>query len=245
MKKLGVYVANHNNPMFLRMCLLQIANQTRKPDVLAIHMNNQPNSSTWAVRDIIPKLRERGTVVIGKLSPGPIQHPDFHLPPLEILFEQGCELFTKFDHDDFFYEEHIESLEKEMTDDVDVVAQKYFEALIIPQDAQYQARMTEMNQNPTLAMSDAILFNRVFAEQYIKDMKAAATGWPDDEVMAETMRKFRVKRYGCKPTCCYVIHGTNTSSSWIAEEERRRQQSLKISNERSDQIWITPQNDTK
>jgi len=53
--KVGVLVPTFNRPDLLRACVLQLAAQSRPPDVVCIFQNGNPHSYQWAVEDILSR----------------------------------------------------------------------------------------------------------------------------------------------------------------------------------------------
>jgi len=234
--KLGLYIASHHNAVFLRLALLHVWLQTQQPDVLAVHENGHTLSFQPLVEDVVKALQEKGTQVDWTHTPRRLRHPHYHLPLLKTLLERGCDWFIKFDHDDLFYRNHIETLLAEV-EGYDAAVSGLATVLIQPSDDYGLVKHNVLfgQFNPTGGMSDAVIFNRVVAEQYCQDLETAAAlsldhSSEDDLILGNvTLPRFRVHRFYTKPTACYVSHGANLSTShWVRDEKERRQ---KVQNE--------------
>ncbi len=229
-QKLGVYIASHKNAIFLRLCLLQLAAQTRRPDVVAVCENGHPFKFRPLVEDVLQGLESRGTLIRYLHSGASMVSPHFHMAALGMLLQEGCDLYTKFDHDDFFYTHHLAVLEEKVRG-YDAAIGRFCEMLIQPLKGYgFIKPLFDFGvMNPTGGMSDACMFNRAFAEQYMADMKRMVEQRPDgiedDYVMGKvTMPKFKVNAFRGAPTTCYVTHGANSSTPAAAVSEFERQQ---------------------
>lgn len=228
MNKLGVYIATHNNPYFLRSCLLQLERQDRQPSVIAIHENGHMDPYlNWSCDDILPRLRHRSEIIFDHTA-GALTAPFFHYLPLKRLLEAGCARFVKFDHDDIFKEPHISDLEyyfwKESSDGQDpdfhwVGNRRAGVTILRPNGCEYYDRVDFGQFNPIGGMSDAFMFDRTVAEEYLKDMReVAGFGIADDWVLKNTLQKFRGSLMNGADTSIYVCHGRNTSTShWMKQ----------------------------
>lgn len=227
--KLGVYIATHNQPYFLRSCLLQLERQDRQPSVIAIHENGHTNPYlNWSCDDILPRLSHRSEILFAH-SPVKLPAPFFHYLPLKQLVDAGCTRFVKFDHDDIFKEDHLSNLEyvfwklsKEGQDsDFHWVGNLRSGVTILRTDDCEFYDWVDFGQfNPIGGMSDAFMFDRAVAEQYLQDMRdVAGSGLADDWILHKyTLPKFRGELFDGKPTSVYVSHGRNTSTAhWMKQ----------------------------
>jgi len=224
--KVGVYIATHNNPLFLRLCLSQVAIQSRLPDMVAIHENTHPQSYMWAVDDIAESLKSKAVIILHDITHETIKHPLYHRKPLQRLFDEGCDVFFKLDHDDFFRINHIEHGLTQLSKGVDFNLNTLTAILLLPYRAGY-VYMTPQpitRLNPLGGPAMTLCFNRTVAERYLAVMSDAASyGKQDDEVFRGIMQEFR-GTFTPECTTVYVIHGTNDSIRDWTEDEPRRQQ---------------------
>lgn len=227
--KIGVYMPTHRNPMFLRMALMQMALQTRLPDVIAVCQNNQDESGEWAVHDIIEYLEGHGTKVLLYHMKEKLQNPMFYLVPLQLLINEGCDVFLKIDHDDLFFREHVERMVAQLDESCDYVINTAAFMLTLPFGGDFVYKLTSnFDTNPLGGMSDCICFNRALAEAYAEDMKQHI-GKADDAILYDyTLPRFRVKKITRTPTACYVSHGSNLTTSEWARVEFKKQTGIEI-----------------
>lgn len=223
--RVGVYLATHNNPMFLRLALLQLEAQSYLPSVLAIHENGHPEQNGDIInRDILNRLMNKGVSVIYDHTPAGLSHPYFHYLPLKRLVDcGGCDLFMKWDHDDIFYESHIKRLMHGMRTSYPYqwIGQTQADILVL-NSKQYMFRKNkQFVWNPLGGMSDCFMFDKAVAEQYLSDMlDRAGKNEADDWILHRyTLPKFTNGRMiGTTATACYVSHGRNDSTShWVVK----------------------------
>jgi hypothetical protein len=50
--RIGVFTPTHNRPDLIRALVLQMAMQVKKPDILCIHQNGDPESYQWVITDL-------------------------------------------------------------------------------------------------------------------------------------------------------------------------------------------------
>ena len=234
--KLGLYLATHNNPMFLRLALLQLEAQTLKPDVLAIHENGHPFQTADLINgDVLRRLASKGTQVLYDHTDAGLSHPYFHYLPLKRLVDSGrCDLYTKWDHDDIFYECHLQELVSEMGDwnyarvDGDGVWYPGYQwvgkiradVLVLNYKKYVFKQNRPFTWNPLGGMSDTFMFNTEVAKQYLEDMaERAGTKEADDWILHKyTLPKFVGMMSNEMPTTCYVSHGRNDSTAhWVTK----------------------------
>ncbi len=223
LNKIGVYLPTHCNPLFLRLAVLQLMAQHTRPAVIAIHENNHERSYLWAVKDVLEIVANSGVEVIHDFTPARLEEPEFYRVPLMRLIESGCEVFFKFDDDDFFYASHIEH-GVEQLQGFDYTINRLAEILVLPYRSKHvYFPAAPFDLNPTGCMSDSVCFNRRFAVAYEEALRSADPGTPDDVVMSAVQKGFRGNIVGARATTCYVTHGANISTAGWAEEERFRQ----------------------
>lgn len=238
--KLGLYVACNNNPVFLRTTLLQLEAQTLLPNLVAIHENGHADMaiSLCMCHEVVLRLQNKGVEFIHDHSPDNLGRPFNHYLPLKRLVDRGCNYYTKWDHDDIFYENHlrdlVDSVKAEVRTGFDQVLRKvYFpldwrgkqnaDVLILnPKAYVYKPAVDFGLFNPLGGMSDCFIFSHNVAEQYLKDMVArAGRNEADDYILHKyTLPQFT---YGSvqrdrQATACYVSHGRNDSTShWVRQ----------------------------
>ena len=215
-RKLGVYLASHNNPLFLRLALLQLEAQTLMPDVLAIHENGHPFQTVDLIsRDVLRRISKTTQILYDHTDAG-LSHPYFHYLPLKKLVESGrCDLYTKWDHDDLFYENHLETLALDIST-LDWIGQRNADILVLNPKQYLFKQNREFIWNPLGGMSDTFMFTNVVAEQYLTDMLSrAGKNEADDWILYKhTLPKFpRGRMMNCRATACYVSHGRNGSTA--------------------------------
>jgi hypothetical protein len=236
--KVGVYSPVAFNPMFLRMLMLQLAHQSYRPSVVAIHENGLPQSYfQWSCGDVVTTMESQGTKVLYKHSPKVISKCQRFGVPLKMLLDEGCDLFIKCDSDDFYYKSHIKELMRLFTKakaDCVVNSNNSVMLLRVPQhDHQHDALAKNPptlrywpiadfgNINGLGGMANNVIFNRKVAEAFYLAMEAADKQYEDGscEMIADDVVLFNLLPQFIKTeicglvTCCYCSHGNNVSSA--------------------------------
>lgn len=219
----GVILATHNNPLFLRNCLLQIERQTCLPAAVAIHENGQAESARGykMVREVIKALEDRSVQFIYDLSPMGLSRPFFQYLPLKRLLDSGmCTHYTKMDHDDVFYADHLERLE-DIGNRHDWVGLKRADIAILNAAQYTYHREVDFGLfNPLGGPSDTFLYNHRVATEYLQDMMSrAGTNEADDWILHKyTLPKFKGVVFDQSTTMCYISHGRNDSTRhWVSQ----------------------------
>jgi hypothetical protein len=216
MPKLGVYVASYNQPVFLRHCLLQIAAQTRLPDVLSVHENANPRSYLNMVEDVLQILHDKGVTIRYKHSAYPYSMPLYFCWPIEKLIEEGAGLIQKIDVDDIIYTTHLqmqETLGEALSEDQHYALNPNSGLLVIPHNGSYRHNPSVDFSiwNPTGAHPNNIIFTHVLAKEFVVELGKHSL-MNDDAVLAEfVMPNFKGLTVPGKPTSCFVAHGRNVS----------------------------------
>lgn len=236
--RLGLYVASHNNPVFLRNTILQLEAQTRLPDVVSIHENSHAEASIGKrmCQEPMRRLEGQGVKFVVAHSPDNLGHPFNHYVPLKRLVEDhACDYYTKWDHDDIFYQDHLRDLMDSLWADVKTDKERYgrwlldwrgmrkADVLILnPKAYEYKPDIDFSLFNPLGGMSDCFIFSHAVAQQYLKHMVSrAGKNEADDHILSTyTLPLFP---YGGvqrdrQATACYVSHGRNDSTAhWIRQ----------------------------
>lgn len=238
--RLGLYVASHNNPLFLRNTLLQLEAQTLLPNVVSIHENCHAEASIGKrmCQEVVRRLQNQGVKFIDAHSPDNLGHPFNHYLPLKRLVEDhACDYYTKWDHDDIFYQDHLRDLmdsllmniitgaDQTIRDQwmVDWRGMRNADVLILNAQAYVFKPAVDFSLfNPIGGMSDCFIFSHAVAQQYLKDMiERAGRNEAEDWILHKyTLPKFP---YGGvhrdrQATACYVSHGRNDSTAhWVRQ----------------------------
>lgn len=217
MPRLGVYVPAGPNPIFLRLFLLQLARQTRQPDLIAIYENGYSKSALEiAGQDLINQFGDRLITTHDEPAANRIKR---YCEPLKTLYYHPAEIetFVKMDLDDFYYDKYIENTEK-ILEGHDWASHLNNGVLLVRPfkgDFKYK-KSAAFFLNPVGSAALAV-FNRKFAEKYINSMSSQyhKDDVADDDVMAECLKDMDVYRAADPIQYVYVSHGTNESSySW-------------------------------
>jgi hypothetical protein len=217
--KLGVYVASYNQPVFLRHSLLQIAQQTRLPDVLAIHENANRKSYRPLVEDVLETIRSKGVKVLYQHTGHQMDMPTFFCLPLANLVDEGCDLYQKLDVDDIYYAHHLDNQVELIWDKeygyhpYDYVINSNAELLVLPTSGPYlhNPKVNFGIWNPTGGHPNNIIFKKAVAEAFIKAMYAHKPLNDDTIFAAHVMPKFLGNTISRDATMCFVAHGKNVS----------------------------------
>lgn len=208
--KVGVMVPTFNRPDLLRACVLQLAAQSRPPDLICIHQNGHPESYIWAVEDL--RIRSQ---LVWMHTPAAIPQHQWYAIPLRHLLEAGCTHFFWADHDEIYLRQHIEAGLDDLRDADFSVSNRCGLLLTRKSDFRF-SREVEFTSHAPGGMSSTMCFNRAFAEQLLADILADASHQYTDNVVAHvTMPKFRCRVAG-RPTAIYHSHeGSATSHHWV------------------------------
>jgi hypothetical protein len=211
-QRVGVMVPTYNRPDMLRSCVLQLAAQSRPPDVICVHQNGHPESYLWSVADlkIAPNL-------VWIHTSGRIPQHHWYATPLRFLLEDGCTHFFWADHDDLYLHEHVATGLQELAT-YDFSISRYCGVLLTKAaDFRYQPHV-EFTSHAPGGMSSTMCFNRAFAAQLLHDLLADTTHAYSDNVLAQvTMPRFRCY-VSARRTAVYHSHeGSVSSSIWLAD----------------------------
>ena len=208
--KVGVMIPTYNRPDLLRSCVLQMAVQSRPPDIICVHQNGHPDSYQWAIDDlqVAPQL-------VWLHTPTLIPQHQWYAIPLAHLLEQGCTHFFWADHDDLYLRTHIATgLEDLASCDFSVSRQC---GLLFTTEADFRyGAQTEFTSHAPGGVSSSMCFNRAFARQLLADITGDTQHQYTDNVVAEvTMPRFRCM-IASRNTCIYHSHaGSLTSKHWL------------------------------
>lgn len=237
--RLGLYIASHNNPVFLRNALLQLEAQTMLPNAVAVHENGHEEAARTKrmCDEVIARLHSKGVDFRFDHSPVSLGHPFHHYLPLKRLVEElPCDYYTKWDHDDIFYEDHLKNLSRAahtiirtgFAQTVQFEARRDWagfsqaDVLILnPKAYVYRPDLNFGVFNPLGGMSDCFMFSHRVAEQYLKHMLSRAGKNEADDYILQ-MYTLPLFPYGGvfkhTPTACYVSHGRNDSTAhWVRQ----------------------------
>jgi hypothetical protein len=231
--KLGVYLTTYNNPMFFRMAVLQVLAQTIRPHVLVIHENNHANSYLWSANDLLRSAQAQGMEIFTIHNPKIERVQDWYLFPIQKLIEENCDYLFKFDHDDIYYSNHIESLSAVLDSGYEFAINRNSGRLILKpgQPHTYDQNVDFSTTHGPGGMSPSMAFTRRFAISNVKDLQEAPGNiWEDDITARQTMPRFDGKIAWVSsdsPTACYVCYGGNQSSPhWACMEWARNNKHL-------------------
>lgn len=203
-------VPTFNRPDLLRSCVLQLAAQSRAPDVICVHQNGHPQSYQWAIEDLRSASR-----LVWLHPPQKIDQHQWYAVPLRHLLGIGCTHFFWADHDDLYLRDHVaRGLDDLKGHDFTVSRQC---GLLFTRAADFRyAHEVAFTSHAPGGMSSTMCFNRRFAEQLLEDISADTTHQYTDNVLAHvTMPRFRC-HLSDRRTCIYHSHeGSVTSHGWL------------------------------
>lgn len=205
-------VPTFNRPDLLRSCVLQLAAQSRPPDVICIHQNGNPQSYQWAVADL-----RTGCDLVWLHTPQQLPQHQWYAIPLRFLIERDCTHFFWADHDDLYLRDHIERGLAELQDYDFSVSHR--SALLYTKSADFRySPEVEFTVHAPGGMSSTMCFNRAFAQQLLADITSDTQHHYTDNVVAHvTMPKFHCLR-SSRCTAVYHAHeGSLTSQHWLAK----------------------------
>lgn len=219
MLRLGVYVAAGPNPIFLRLLLLQIARQTKRPDCIAIYENgNKTAALEWACKDVLKELRSKGTQIHHKHDPEPANRVKRYKEALNMLYmaQPGVEIILKMDLDDFYEDDYIYNTADMLGRNDFAVNLNSGLVLVRQYHGDFKHKSTAvMKHSPIGAAPTHVSFNRIFAEKYLGYLSGSELrdDIADDELMAECSQGLTVAKVDGPTDYMYVSHGHNESSA--------------------------------
>lgn len=214
--KVGVLCPSYQRPDFARNLLLQLAHQSRPPEVVCIHQNGSADCYDWVVEGLKLPFPVRWLFTDHRVP----QH-EWYSKPLFDLIQQDCDAFLWMDHDDWFSHRHIEQCLADLVNFDFRISNRADVLFVADQGYEVQRDLGFVSHAPG-GMSSSMAFNRAFAEQLLMDLMADNKNYFADNVLATvTMPKFRCLLSN-ENTTTYVCHGTNVSSqNWYADFKAR------------------------
>jgi hypothetical protein len=205
-------IPTFNRPDLLRSCVLQLAAQSRPPDVICVHQNGHPDSYQWAIADL-----HTGCELAWLHTPHRVPQHQWYAVPLRWLIETGCSHFFWTDHDDLYLRDHIECGLAELQDYDFSVSHRC--ALLYSRAADFRyAPEVEFAVHAPGGMSSTMCFNRAFAQELLADITADTQHHYTDNVVAHvTMPKFRCLLSSRRTAVYHAHEGSLTSQPWLAK----------------------------
>ncbi|HEY8047920.1 MAG TPA: glycosyltransferase family A protein [Ramlibacter sp.] len=211
--RVGVLVPTYNRPDLLRFAVMQLAAQSRAPDIICVHQNGVSDSYKWAVDDLrIPSQ------LAWLHTPAQLPQHQWYSIPLKYLIDNGCSHFFWVDHDDIYLRDHIE---KGLAD------LEAFDFSVSSRCGLLFTKATDFRYNPQVnftsnapgGMASTMCFTRRFAQALLADIEADASHYATVNVVAQvTMPKFRCK-VSDRMTSVYHAHeGAVEASKWLPPE---------------------------
>ena len=218
--RIGVFTPTHDRPDFIRALAMQMAFQVKKPDVLCIHQNGDPESYEWAIADLALPFR-----VIWIHTRERIPQDEWYSRHLKALLDDGCTHFFWCDHDDIYRSYHLAQSMLMLTDKddpCDFVVNGYSGFLTLKKAGYEYLPCDRFRAHGPDAMASSMAFNRAFAEELFQDLirNQGQLEHSDQVVRLVTMPKFRCKLdERPTPSTIYVCHPrTYSSAHWLGEE---------------------------
>lgn len=209
-ERVGVMVPTYNRPDLLRSCVLQLAAQSRPPDIICVHQNGHPESYQWAIEDVRTTAQR-----VWMHTPQRIPQHQWYAIPLRHLIEHGCTHFFWTDHDDLYLRDHIAQGLADLQDFDYSVSRRC--GLLFTKGAEFRyAQEVDFTVHAPGGMSSTMCFNAAFARELLADITRDTEHQYTDNVVAKvTMPKFRC-HVSSRRTAIYHAHGGSASSSaWL------------------------------
>ena len=213
--KIGVMTPTFNRPDCIRALVLQMQNQSRKPDLLVIHHNGNAQSYQWAIADITTDIE-----IVWLHTPEVLSQSQWYSVPLQRLIEAGCSHFFWCDHDDFYYRDHLQNAVAALdAGNFDHVVNHYCDLVLLKKSQVQFIPNNPVTYNPTGGMASSMCFSRPFAEELLRDLTNTHGNPNADGVVAGiTMPKFSCHATEYVSTA-YIAHaGTVSTPHWVTEE---------------------------
>ena len=223
--RIGAYITSHNQPLFLRMSMLQILAQTLKPQVIVIHQNNHTPEYSWVIADLIRQAEQQGIKTINIVNNNLPESHDWYLVPLQALIDEGCDIFVRIEQDDIYYDHHVATAAQLVIDGADLVITRHVGLLKLPKKSpySYQPLMDFSQIHAGGGMSGSMVCSRKFVEANIADIRSYREPglWEDQITARHTAPRFTATTHVLStdnPSTCYVAHGNNASSAhWVQD----------------------------
>ena len=209
-QRVGVMVPTYNRPALLRSCVLQLAAQSRPPDVICVHQNGHPESYVWSVSDL--RIAPR---IVWIHTPERIPQHHWYAVPLRFLLDDGCTHFFWADHDDLYLHEHVATGLQELVDHDFSISRHC--GVLYSKGSQYRYDAdVEFQSHAPGGMSSTMCFNQAFAVGLLHDLLADTEHGYSDNVLAKvTMPRFRC-HVSDRRTAIYHSHeGSVSSAIWL------------------------------
>ncbi len=208
--KVGAMVPTFNRPDLLRACVLQLAMQSRPPDIICVHQNGHPDSYEWAVADLAT-----ASEIVWLHTPDKLPQHQWYARPLHFLLESGCTHLFWVDHDDLYLRDHVATGLQSLREH-DFCVSNACGLLFTKTDDWRYAHQVAFDSHAPGGMSSTMCFNRRFAQELLQDIARDSVHQYTDNVVAQvTMPKFRCKVSDVR-TCIYHAHeGSVTSRDWL------------------------------
>lgn len=208
--RVGVMVPTYNRPDMLRSCVLQLAMQSRPPDIICVHQNGHPNSYAWAVADLQTRSQ-----IAWLHTPRKIPQHQWYEVPLRFLLESGCTHVFWADHDDLYLRDHIAQGLADLQEADFSVSTRCGLLFTKASDFSY-AQEVEFTSHGPGGMSSTICFNRRFGQELLRDLAQDTQHHYTDNVVAHvTMPKFRCHVSSRRTSIYHAHEGSITSKDWL------------------------------
>lgn len=203
-------IPTFNRPDLLRSSVLQLASQSRPPDVICVFQNGNSQSYQWAVED----LRTSSRLIWIHTAQRVRQH-DWYAVPLRQLLDLACTHFFWADDDDIYLHDHVASGLADLKDHDFSVSRRCGLLFTRARDFRY-GHEVEFTSHAPGGMSSTMCFNRRFAQELLQDISTDTTNRYTDSVLADvTMPKFRCHVSGRRTSIYHSHEGSTTSQGWL------------------------------
>lgn len=167
--KISVAMATRNRPEWVRMFLLQMANQTVRPDIVVIHENGQSGSMKEICKDIPIE-----TDFI--FSPETMRTPDFAIPALRRAIEHNPDVVFMMNDDNLYFSTHIEkSIEGLENGKYDVAYHSFANLLAIKNDfLEYFKSIEWRKYFGNIGVDDGFAMSCAAAKEYLAYLEFAS-----------------------------------------------------------------------
>ena len=204
-------VPTFNRPDLARACVLQLAAQSRPPDLICVHQNGHPESYVWCVADL-----QVAPQVVWMHTPKVLAQHQWYAIPLQYLLNQGCTHFFWADHDEIYLNDHVAAGLGELAAGYDFSVSKHC-GLLITRGAEYRfSPNVEFTSHAPGGMSSTMCFTRAFALELLQDLLMDTQHQYSDNVVAHvTMPKFRCLLSGRRTAVYHSHEGSVSSAHWV------------------------------
>lgn len=209
--RIGAFMPTHGRPDLALAALLQLAMQSRIPNVVAVFQNGDAVS----YESLVCGDRDWPFRIEWIFSPDKLKQHEWYRRPLQHLIDAGCDQFLWIDHDDLYHANHVAQCEEDLATH-DFRISLYAHVLYIDQGRYKLRERVRFTSHAPGGMCTSMAFNRKFALALAQDLSLDRQHHYANQVVAQVT----MPRFDChlsdQLSTTYVAHrGAVTSAKWV------------------------------